>query len=546
VVAAVKSGMAARRATEKVLEAYASNGKVALSSLKTTVSFDRETRMTVYHFPFAGIPRYLFGKFMGDHPYRYVMITDNYILWGNSVKAVSRFLRFNILQQTLSHDPAFREFSDGMASRSNLFYFLKLPGAGHFIEQNFSPAFAASFDQYKKASINIRYIGYEAIAQNGMIYNNIFFHYKEKREERAVTVWESLLDTLFDYKPQLVVNHRTGQKEIFLQDLDNRLYLINASGRILWKLPVREPVLGQAYQIDFYRNGKLQLLFNTRHFLYLIDRNGNFVERFPVSLRSAASGPMALFDYERSRNYRIFIPGEDKRVYVYDKKGNVVPGWKIPKCESPVRGPVKHFTYSGRDYIVFTDTMNLYILDRKGNVRVRVPENIVRPLHQDIFLAPYPGESVPSFVLNTVDGEVCFVSLRGKVRRLRFSGIPDDAWFRYVDLNGDGRREFLFLYDDRLQVMTAPGKEYFTYPFKGSVSRYAPVIYTFSERDKKAGVTDATQSNIYLVNNNGKLYEGFPMKGRTQFTIGRLGARAGHFNLIVGGDDNFLYNYSVK
>jgi hypothetical protein len=546
VVSALTSGMTAGRSIENILKAYASEKKVALSSLKIPVSFDRETKMTVYHFPFEGVPQYLFGKIMGEYPYRYMVITDNYILWGNSVQAISRYLRFNILQQTLSHDPAFREFTDGMASRSNFFYFLRLPQAGPFLEKHFLSSFTKAFQQYAKASINLRYIGYEAISQNDMIYNNIFLHYREKTEARAVTVWESLLDTLFNYKPQLVVNHRTGRKEIFLQDLSHRLYLINASGRILWRLPVREPILGQAWQIDFYRNGKLQLLFNTRHYLYLIDRNGNFVEHFPVSLRSAASGPMALFDYEHNRNYRIFIPGEDKKVYVYDKKGNIVPGWKIPKCESVVRGPVKHFVRNGRDYIVFTDTMNLYILDRKGNVRVSVPENIVRPEHQEIFFAPYSGENAPSFVLNTVDGEICFVSLRGQVRRLRFPDIPDDTWFVYADLNGDSRREFLFLYDDKLQVMSSPEREYFTYSFEGAVSDYAPVIYTFSERDRKTGVTDATNSNIYLVNNNGKLYEGFPMKGRTQFSIGRLGARAGHFNLIVGGDDNFLYNYSVK
>ncbi len=546
VVSAVKSGMAARREMEKILSEYAKKKNISPSSLQTTVSFDRETKMPVYHLPFAGVPQYLFGGFTGDHPCRYVMITDQYILWGNSVKAVSRYLRFNILQQTLSHDPAFREFTDGMASRSNLFYFLRLPDGGRIVDKHFSSSFSASYQAYAKAGINIRYIGYEAISQNGMIYNNIFLHYKERTEERAVTVWESLLDTVFDYKPQLVVNHRTGQKEIFLQDVGNRLYLINASGRILWKVPIRERILGQAYQIDFYRNGKLQLLFNTKHFLYLVDRNGNFVERFPVSLRSAASGPLALFDYDHNGKYRLFLPGEDKKVYVYDKRGNLVPGWKTPRCESVVRGPIKHFVRGGKDYIVFTDTMNLYILDRQGNVRISVPENIVRPPHQSISLAPRPGEREPSFVVNTTGGEVCFVSLRGKVRRLRFSGIPDDAWFLYEDLDGNGRREFLFLYDDKLQVMTAPDKTFFTYQFKDASASYAPVIYTFSERDKKTGVVDATRGNIYLVNNNGRLYEGFPMRGRTQFSIGRMGAAAGHFNLIVGGDDNFLYNYSVK
>ena len=68
------------------------------------------------------------------------------------------------------------------------------------------------------------------------------------------------------------------------------------------------------YQIDFYKNGKLQLLFNTAAQLHLLDRNGNYVERYPVKLRSPATNGMALFDYEKSRDYRIFLAAEDKGV----------------------------------------------------------------------------------------------------------------------------------------------------------------------------------------------------------------------------------------
>ncbi len=545
VVAAVKSRNAAVRTIETLLRKY-NGGQKDQGSFVRQISFDQDTRITVYRLPFEGIPQDLFGGVMGDHPYRYLMIAENYMVWGNSVKAVTRFFRFNLLQQTLSHDPDFRNFADGMTLRSNLFAFVRVPEAMPLVRKAFGDKFVARYKEYVKEPVNFRYIGYEAISQNGMIYNNIYLYYSEREERPAVTVWESLLDTLFDYKPQLVLNHRTRQREIFLQDLAGKIYLINASGRILWRLPLRKQILGQAWQIDFYRNGKLQFLFNTRQSLYLIDRNGNHVARFPVALRSPASGPLALFDYGKTRNYRIFIPGEDGRVYLYDKTGNLVPGWKVTHCESPVRGPIRHFVYRGKDYIVFTDTMNLYILDRRGNVRVPVRESILRPPHQEVSFAPFPGEREPSFVVNSTGGEVCFVSLTGKVRRLTFRGIPDEAWFVLDDLNGDGRREYIFVYDDLLQVMEGPDKELFSRKFPGSISRMAPVVYTFSRRDRKIGVTDATHADIYLVNNDGSLYEGFPMKGRTQFSIGRLGPARKGFNLIVGGEDNFLYNYSVK
>ncbi len=545
VVARVESQSRARTEIEAVIKKYATQNHLPVKQFIKTVTFDPETRNTVYHFPFVRIPGLIFGGFTGDYPYPYITFLDNYILWGNSVQSIFKFLKFNILQQTLSHDLDFREFTDGMSMRSNIFYFLKLPEAARIIDRHFSPAMIKSYNRYQKKNIKIKYIGYEAIYQNGMIYNNIYIPFKEKTEKKAVTVWESLLDTVIHYKPQFVINHRTRHKEIFVQDAKNQIYLINASGRILWKVPLREKIMGQAYQIDYYKNNKLQLLFNTRHYLYLIDRNGNFVERFPVSLRSPASNEMALFDYDKNKNYRIFIAGRDKKVYAYDKSGNLIPGWKIKKCESIVTGPVHHYTLASKDYIVFSDTMNLYILDRKGNERVHISGNVPKPAHQNILIGHYPGEKTPAIVLNARNGEIYFVNFSGKVKSIRFPEIPDNAYFNFEDLNGDGTEEFIFLYQDQLQVMKSPEKELFSYHFNASVP-FPPLIYVFSAKDKKIGVVDATFGTIYLVNNTGKLYNGFPLKGQTQFTIGRLGAEGNNFNLIVGGNDNFLYNYSVK
>ncbi|HHJ09382.1 MAG TPA: hypothetical protein ENK25_00635 [Bacteroidetes bacterium] len=544
-VTRVKSRSNATQALKEIIKEYARKNNNSSRQYITTVSFDPGTKYTVYRLPFEYIPGLIFGRMAGEYPYQYITFLENYMLAGNSVKSIFSYIRFIVLQQTLSHDPDFREFTEGMSMRSNLFYFLKIPESDRLIGKFFSGAVKKSFARYHEKNIKIKYLGYEAIYQNSMIYNNIFIQYKDKVEKKALTVWESLLDTVINYKPQIVINHRTRQKEIFVQDAANHIYLINASGRILWKVPLGEKILGQAWQIDFYKNNKLQYLFNTHHYLYLIDRNGNFVERFPVALRSPASNAMALFDYDKNKNYRIFIAGEDKKVYVYDKQGNLVPGWKIPKSESPVTEPVHHYTWAGKDYIVFSDTLNLYVFDRRGNVRLHVKENIPKPVHQSIFWGRYPGTGSPAIVVNSTGGKIYFVSLTGKIRHVQFSNIPEDAWFYYEDLDGDDREEYLFVYGNQLCVMRSTAKELFTFRIKGMIS-CQPVVYTFSSRDKKTGLVDATHGLIYLVNNNGKLYNGFPLKGRTRFTIGRLGPTGNNFNLITGGEDNFLYNYSVN
>ena len=64
--------------------------------------------------------------------------------------------------------------------------------------------------------------------------------------------------------------------------------------------------------IDYFRNGKYQLLFSGRNYLHLLDRNGNYVERYPVKLRSPATNALALFDYDNNRNYRLMRGRQDR------------------------------------------------------------------------------------------------------------------------------------------------------------------------------------------------------------------------------------------
>ena len=191
------------------------------------------------------------------------------------------------------------------------------------------------------------------VTEGEMYYSNISLGYTSQIKEKAHTVWESLLDSTAIGKPYLTINHYTSEKEIIVQDAKNTLYLINSAGRILWKVRLEDPIMGEIYQIDYYNNGKLQYLFNTPTGIHLLDRNGNYVERYPVKLRADATNGLALFDYDKRKEYRIFVACENRKVYVYDIEGNIVPGWKFPGSEGTVQKPVQHFRIGERTILFF-------------------------------------------------------------------------------------------------------------------------------------------------------------------------------------------------
>ena len=164
-----------------------------------------------------------------------------------------------------------------------------------------------------------------------LFYQSVSCKYTSQIKEKALTVWESLLDSMAVIKPVLVVNHNTSEKEIFVQDAANRIYLINSTGRILWKQRMEGPILGSLQQVDFYKNGKLQYLFNTAEKIHLIDRNGNYVERYPISLRSDATNPLALFDYDKNRDYDSLWQARTERSMYMILKGIWLPAGNLEK-----------------------------------------------------------------------------------------------------------------------------------------------------------------------------------------------------------------------
>ena len=299
------------------------------------------------------------------------------------------------------------------------------------------------------------------------------------------------------------------------------------------------------YQVDFYRNGKLQYLFNTAKKIHLIDRNGNYVERYPISLRSDATNPLSVFDYDKNRDYRLCVATEDRKIYLYDIEGNMITGWKFGKTESMVTGPIQHFRVGDSDYIIAVDQNRIYILNRRGRERIRLKDRVVLSPQNPLVLDMNIREDKPRWISTDTSGTVVAIYQDGSVSSLLTRHMSAGHFFRMQDMDSDGIPEFIFTDGDELEVVHQDGKKMFNFRVKGRISDI-PDIYKFSASDVKIGITDRSRNRIYLINSDGSLYEGFPLEGSTRFSIGYFAGSDSRFNLIVGSANNFLYNYSIE
>lgn len=502
---------------------------------------DDQVKIPVYKAPFFDNAD-VFGKPAEERrDTSYYAFYENYLVSGTSYVTVAKLLYENLLNNTLENDLVYRDFESSLPSRASYFFFCIPSRILDYLEGYLSEDIIGSLRDNISSLNKIQAVGYRLSPGNEMIYNSLSVKFKDEIEDESLTEWATLLDTTAATKPFFFTNHLTGAKEIFVQDVSNNIYLINTAGRVLWKVPLNERISESIYMIDYYANGKYQLLFSGKNYLHLIDRNGNYVERYPVKLRSPSTNPLALFNYDDTRDYRLLIAGEDRNIYAYDKSGNVVKGWKPFRTTGFVKTQLSYFQVSGKDYIAASDDKSIYLLDRYGNRRVTFRESVSKAMGSTLKLNK--GRET-YLICSSPQGDIQQIFLDGTVKKFRTGSFSPEHSFDLFDIDGDGSDEYIFVDRGNLYLYDNDKSEMFSRDL-GSLRVSGPICFIFSTDDRKIGVLDTEKKQVYLIDQTGAILRGFPVKGASMFSIGRLTEKSG-WHLIVGGPDKFLYNYKIE
>jgi hypothetical protein len=541
----VKSQSLAEERFSAMIRKMAEKESASPEKYTSVYRIDNELSFKIYHLPIRRLTGKIFGELFTDIDEHYFTFIENYLVFSDSPASLGKLLHQVVLNKTLVTNQAYKDFKANLSPKSNLYFYANIGKSNVVFSKYLSAPLLKSWNENISAFQKIQVFGFQMYSSNSMLYSNVFLKHFTDFKDQPHTVWESRLDTTIDIKPVFTLNHATRQNEVFVQDERNTVYLINQAGRILWKIPLSEKINSEIFQIDYYKNGKLQLLFSSVNYLHLIDRNGNYVEKYPVKLRSPASNPLVVFDYDKNKDYRMFIAGSDKKVYAYAVDGSLVRGWNFNSTESQVKQPVNHFRVGEKDYLVFGDLLKTYILDRRGNERVNVTAYFPKS-DLNNYILDNPGRTADARIAITdTAGLIHFIYFNGNHTTLYMGKYSGGHFFDYKDMDGDGSKEYIFLDATRLQVFKENKKLLYEFDFNHPVV-FKPAYYNFAQNDKKLGIVSREENLIYMINNDGKVYKGFPLRGNSPFSVGYFGENTSAFNLIVGSNDNFLYNYTVQ
>ena len=460
----------------------------------------------------------LFGKIFETKTPFFTIIGD-YFIFGRSVEAIEYIIDNYTSKNILADNRSFKEFKSYISDDANIFLYLN-PGKtletfkNDLIYQESLIYNADSMSKFTAFSIQIN------TTKNGMIHNLCLFH-DEKYKEDIKEEWYYPLDTISAIHPQFVTNHFTNTEIILIQDRYNNLIAFNVLGEKLWEKNIGNQILEKINFIDFYKNGKYQALFNTSNQLYLIDRNGNFVEGFPKNLPVNTSIGHSLFDYNKNKKYRIMIIGDDNMIYNLDKRGKNINGWKYKNTTNMINQKPIHFTVNNNDYILNStnnSTTKLLALNGSDRVLFKNPESFANQVQV--------SKNGHLYAI-TNENKLWIADVNGKTKTSELPGLDiKSKILAYQDGYYLGNTNSISYINDQ-------GKQIFNIQLDQQVNK----LMSYREY-----IAISTNTSLYLLKDN-KVVEGFPISSDGHFNISDIDNNE-KIN-IINIKNGFIYNYEL-
>ncbi len=525
-----------------LLTNYSQRKKIEFDSLKTVYSVDEETKFTIFAFPFPSMPGLMLGKPFSLAKSNYVAFYNNSLVFCNTKKGLEDYLYAMALDATLAKNMNYGSFKQNIENKTNINSYLNINRGIYWGKEIFSDDISKMLleaeDQFRK----IHAVNWQVINEKEMFFNSVFVDFNSESFEETKSIWKSNIGSQVIGKPTIVINPKNkNNPEILVQDSKYKLHQLTKEGRVRWSVPIEEKIISEIHQVDILGNGNLQYLFNTRSKLYLIDREGNNVDKFPVTFRSPATNGVNVFDYDNNHIYRFFVACEDKRIYAYENEGKIIQGWKFDRTDFPVKSPIQHFRVRNKDYIVFNDQSRIYIQDRRGATRVTTSAKLEYSENPVVLNL----NGTDKMVATDINGNVFYIYFDGNFTEIKTKGFSKNHFFTIDDLDDNNIPELIFVDGKEVTVHDESGKIMWNEKFKNKIE-YPPGIYSFNSALKKIGIVDAAENRIYLYHPDGKLQDGFPLRGNSEFRIGEREQNSGSFNLIVGGKGGNLHNYLLN
>lgn len=541
-VAELKDRSDAKDKLSKAVLEFSKTSKTTEEMLHTKYSVGTKNSFDIYKLPFGTTSESLLGKFFSGISADYFVVFEKYLILGDNLAGMKSYLQSLVSEKTMANDSTYQVYIKNGQAKPNIFLYARVPKVFRLKDVLFKPDFSSALSNNEDIIRKYSTFSWQFSVSGQQIKNRINLKYDPNAKEEPQAVWQLKLDGELIQKPRFVLNHKDlPNREIVVCDKKNNVSLINKEGLVLWTINVPGEIVSEVHQIDIYQTKRFQYLFNTKTQLYVVDRNGNNVGKFPVTLKSIASNGVTVAEYGKNKELRFFVAGEDKMIYAFDRDGRLVPKWNPEPTTGTVTKPIRHIEVGDKDYIVCYDKQNIYFLDRQGKKREGQPASFNlsgNPVY-------YNGNENQKLIATDVSGKIHLIDFTGEAEIKEVGKFGAGHRFVAEDLDGNGTREYLFAEGKKLSVFEADGKARFEKNFTDVISEN-PIICASGSGKNLIGVVIGNENKIYLIDLKGSVINGFPLEGNTSFLFGKFNDSNSWFNLVAGSEGNSLVNYRIE
>ena len=466
---------------------------------------------------------------------------DNYAIFSSRV-GVNKILRQWRKEQAVIQQTIFSSFSEKfMANFSSNDYYWKCDKLLESLQNTLKHEYALKLNSYLDIFKKMGSISWQtAPSGKEYQYHSIAVNANQGDVGGSNFLWSLKLKSSVLRAPELMKNHRTNTLEVLIQDAENSIHLISATGKIKWSKQLEGPIMGKVKQIDVYSNNKWQMLFNTPAKIHLIDINGNEVKGFPIELKAAASNPVAVLDYDRNKQYRLLVACSDRQVYNYNQEGRIIEGWNCDLTEDLVVNELQHFVSENKDYILFTDISGtIYMLDRRGGKRVELTQKVNANL-QGLMQFEKGFTFTTSKLIYQDSNTICKIEFNDTKTCFSLDSTHADFNLCIVDLDGNNLSDYVLNYSNRVDIYGPDNKLSFFETFDFNINNQLKVL-----GDNLKFLLLENQDEIYLYSNKFTPIPNFPVLGSIHTAIGDIN-KDGRTNVVTISYSNELKVYSIE
>ncbi len=481
-----------------------------------------------------------FGSLFSNFRNPYFCVIDEAVIFAKSLTDLEAYIDAIILGNNLSKNESYIEFSDNLSDDAVLKIYTKSIDPKDPIFQ-----YAGNFGEFLFRSNpllqeNINGLGLQISYKNKLYYTGMIVTNGPNKMEKS-SDWQVQLDAPIAAGPFLVKNHISKGKNILVQDAFNKLYMLNAKGDIVWSQLLKEPIISRVFNLDYYKNGKYQYLFNTANYLYLIDINGNAVADYPIQLNAEATAGVQVLDYDHNKDYRLLISCKNGEIYNYTSNGRLLKGWQAQNTKKEIGKSCTHLIINKKDYLIFEATNgNIIMTDRRGRKRMEIRKSFNNALGSSIYVNK-TNLSKGILLTTNKEGKLVYIPEKGKIQTTSFGKMSAQHYFLYSDFDQDAEMDFIYLDGSKLRVFNKFKKIILAYDFK-SDQLLKPQLFQYNHK-VYLGVVDQADKQLFIFDKKG-LIPSQTHPGNTQFVVGRLGKNS-VTSLIIGKDQS-LFNYPLN